>query len=57
MEIKGEGLPTGDVKKLLSKSYDKTQSSYGDYQIDIGYVFSYIEMVKLEKRLWSIAEL
>ena len=36
MEIKGEGLPTGDVKKLLSKSYDKTQSSYGDYQLDKG---------------------
>jgi len=34
MEIIGEGLPAGVVKNLLSKSYDKKQSSYGDYHLD-----------------------
>jgi hypothetical protein len=34
MEIIGEGLPAGDLKALLAKSYDKKASSYKDYQLD-----------------------
>tara|TARA_R110000824_G_scaffold86424_1_gene213789 strand:- start:71 stop:934 length:864 start_codon:yes stop_codon:yes gene_type:complete len=34
VEMVGLGLPAGDVKKLLEKSYDDKASSWGDYEID-----------------------
>lgn len=33
-EINGEGLPAGELKELLKRSYDKKPSSFGDYKLD-----------------------
>lgn len=33
-EIEGSGLPAGDLKELLKRSYNKTPSSFGDYILD-----------------------
>jgi len=33
-EINGIGLPAGDLKELLSRSYNKKPSSFGDYKLD-----------------------
>lgn len=32
--IEGSGLPAGDLKELLSRSYNKKPSSFGDYKLD-----------------------
>jgi hypothetical protein len=34
MNITGSGLPAGDLKELLKRSYDKKPSSFGDYELD-----------------------
>jgi hypothetical protein len=34
MSITGCGLPAGDLKELLSRSYNKKPSSFGDYKLD-----------------------
>lgn len=34
MNITGSGLPAGDLKELLKRSYDKKPSSFGDYKLD-----------------------
>jgi hypothetical protein len=34
IEIEGTGLPAGDLKELLKRSYDKKPSSFGDYKLD-----------------------
>ena len=34
MSITGCGLPAGDLKELLSRSYNKKASSFGDYKLD-----------------------
>jgi len=33
-EEKGTGLPAGDIKELLNKSYDKKPSDYDNYKVD-----------------------
>jgi hypothetical protein len=35
-KLKGLGLPTADINKLLEKSYEKKPSDYGDYKVDNG---------------------